>query len=153
MSARSALETFSESVVAGLVAAGIAFEDDGGQIKIPARHPEVGDLLITVDDGEITVFVGNFTHRHFTPHEGTAAYAANTIEDCVRNALEYVCGILNDQWVLWAYPGGAGGSYRLGAEAEPKEDVPQPDEEVVRYVWSGPYDSRPHKPPERTRVQ
>jgi hypothetical protein len=140
-------------MLAGLAAASVSFEDDGGQLKIPARHPDVGDLLITLDDDEITVFVGNFTHRHFTPHEAAATYAESTIEDCVRDALEYVRGILNDQWVLWMYPGGAGGSYRLGAEADPTEDAPLPDEPVLRYVWSGPYDPRADTSLERTRVQ
>ena len=144
---------FSTPLASGLMAAGVAFEDDGGQLKVPARHPDVGDLLITFDDGEITVFVGNFTHRHFTPHEGSSTFAASTAEGCVKDALEYVCGILNDHWILWAYPGGAGGSYRIGAEAQPAEDTPLPEEEVVRYVWSGPYDTGPNKSPERTRVQ
>lgn len=147
------MSPFSEPLRAGLAAASVTFEDDDVQFKIPARHPDVGDLLITLDDGEITVFVGNFTHRHFTPHEGAATHAASTVEDCVRDAIEYVCGIVNDQWILWAYPGGAGGSYRIGAETEPSADVPLSDEEVVRYVWSGPYTPRPDKSPERTRVQ
>lgn len=140
---------FSDPIRAGLTAASVGFEDDAGQLKIPARHPEVGDLLITLDDDEITVFVGNFTHRHFTPHEGTATNAASSIEDCVRDAIEYVSGIVNDQWVLWAYPGGAGGSYRIGSEGDPSADAPT-DEDVIRYVWSGPYDPRSS---ERTRVQ
>jgi hypothetical protein len=135
--------SFAEGFVKGLSAAGVAFEDDGGQLRIPARHPEVGDLLITFDDSEITVFVGNFTHRHFTPEA----------EDCVRDALDYVWGILNDQWILWAYPGGAGGSYRVGTEDDPKQDAPPPDETVIRYLWSGPFDSRPGQTPDRTRVQ
>jgi hypothetical protein len=71
----------------------------------------------------------------------------------VNDALEYICGILNDQWVLWAYPGGAGGSYRLGSEDDPASDAPPPDEVVVRYLWSGPYDSRTNKSLERTREQ
>lgn len=144
---------FADPLRAGLTAASVAFEDDNGQFRIPARHPDVGDLLITLDDGEITVFVGNFTHRHFTPHEGDANYAASTIEDCVREAIVYVSGIVNDQWILWAYPGGAGGSYRIGAEAEPSADTPLADEEVIRYVWSGPYAARPGTSVERTRVQ
>jgi|SRR5689334_16845951 len=147
------MSPFADPLRAGLAAASVAFEDDDGQLKIPARHPDVGDLLITLDDGEITVFVGNFTHRHFTPHEGAATYSASTIEDCVRDALEYICGVVNDQWVLWAYPGRAGGSYRIGAEAEPAEDVPLPDEEVIRYVWSGPYTPRRDTSLESTRVQ
>jgi hypothetical protein len=137
------ISPFADPLMNGLTAAGVAFENDGGQLRIPARHPEVGDLLITFDDAEITVFVGNFTHRHFTPDT----------EDCVRNALEYVCGIVNDQWILWAYPGGAGGSYRVGAESDSKEDAPQPDETVIRYTWSGPCGSLPDKSPQRTRVQ
>ena len=145
--------TFALSLVNGLKVNGIAFEDDGGQLRIPARHVDVGDLLITLDDEEITVFVGNFTHRHFTPHEGSATYAATTAENCVIDALEYISGILNDEWVLWSYPGGAGGSYRLGREDDPGADVPLPDGVVVRYLWSGPYDSRTTKSPERTREQ
>jgi hypothetical protein len=144
---------FADPLRAGLAAAGIAFDDDDVQLRIPARHPDVGDLLITLDDGEITVFVGNFTHRHFTPHEGAATYTASTVEDCVREALEFVRGIVNDRRVLWAYPGGAGGSYRIGAEAEPSEDVPLPDEQVIRYVWSGPYTPRSDASAERPRVQ
>ena len=140
---------FSDPLRAGLAAAGVEFEDDAGQLRIPARHPDVGDLLITPDDDEITVFVGNFTHRHFTPYAATADHAGSSIEDCVRDTVEYVRGILNDQWILWAYPGGAGGSYLIGSEAEPSADAP-PDEDVIRYVWSGPYDPRSV---ERTRVQ
>ncbi len=134
---------FAIQFVDGLTAAGVAFDDDGGQLRIPARHPEVGDLLITFDEGEITVFVGNFTHRHFTLES----------EGNVRDALDYVCGILNDQWILWAYPGGAGGSYRVGAQDDPSEDAPPPDETVIRYLWSGHCDSAPGKTPDRTRVQ
>jgi hypothetical protein len=143
---------FSAPLTSGLTAAGVVFEDDGGQLKVPALHPDVGDLLITLDDGEITVFVGNFTHRHFTPYEASATFAASTTENCVRDALEYVCGIVNDQWILWAYPGGAGGSYRVGAEGDPMADVPPPDEDVIRYLWSGPCETQPGKA-ERTRVQ
>jgi len=147
----STATTFAVPLVKGLKVAGIAFEDDGGQLRIPARHVDVGDLLITLDDGEITVFVGNFTHRHFTPHEGSDTYAASTAEDCANDAVEYVSGILNDQWVLWAYPGGAGGSYRLGTEDDPTADAPPPDDVIIRYLWSGPYDSRPNESQERTR--
>ena len=134
-----------------LESAGIAFEDDAGQLRIPARHVAVGDLLITFDDGEITVFVGNFTHRHFTPREATAICAASTIEDCMKDAAEFVSGILDDQWILWAYPGGTGGSYRVGGEGNPMEDTPLPEEEVVRFLWSGPLDSRDSKSLERKR--
>jgi len=149
----STATTFAVPLINGLKVAGIAFEDDGEQLRIPARHVDVGDLLITLDDGEITVFVGNFTHRHFTPHEDFSTNAASTAEHCANEALEYIAGILNDQWVLWAYPGGAGGSYRLGGEDDPTVDAPQEDAVVVRYLWSGPYELRPNNLPERTREQ
>jgi hypothetical protein len=142
----SMVSLFSASLTSGLRSVGVAFEDDEGQLKIPAQHSEIGDLLITCDDGEITVFVGNFTHRHFTPHEGSTTYAASAADNCVRDAIDYVRGILNDQWVLWAYPGGSGGSYRVGSEDDPMEDVPLPNVEVVRYLWSGPLDVPPNNP-------
>ncbi len=141
----STASEYSAPLVKGLKAAGVAFEDDGGQLKIPARHADVGDLLINFDDGEITVYVGNFTHCHFPPYQGSDTYAGRTAKDCVEDALDYICGILSDQWVLWSYPGGAGGSYRLGAEDDSMEDAPLPSEGVIRYLWSGPYDARPNK--------
>lgn len=140
---------FAAPVSSGLRSAGVAFATDGDQLRIPARHPDVGDLLITFDDGEITVFVGNLTHLHFTPHSGSTTYAASTAEDCASDAVEYVRGVLNDEWILWAYPGGAGGSYRVGADNDPMEDTPC--EGVVRYLWSGPVDARPNQPMESTR--
>lgn len=141
----STASEFSVPLVKRFKAAGVAFEEDGGQLRIPARLADVGDLLIAFDDGEITVYVGNFTHCHFTLYQGSDTYAERTAKDCVEHAPGYICGILNDQWVLWSYPGGSGGSYRLGAEDDPMEDAPLLGEGVIRYVWYGPCDARPNK--------
>jgi hypothetical protein len=32
---------------------------------VPAKHPEVGDVLICDDGDELTVYIGEITHRHF----------------------------------------------------------------------------------------
>jgi len=37
--------------------------------SFPAAHPEVGDLLIDDDGGELTITVGELTHGHFTPKD------------------------------------------------------------------------------------
>ena len=51
-----------------LHSASITFErNTDGQLRIPARSSEVGDLFVSFADDEITFFIGNITHQHFTP--------------------------------------------------------------------------------------
>lgn len=37
------------------------------EITIPAKHPEVGNILITFEGEEVTVYAGEYHHCHFSP--------------------------------------------------------------------------------------
>jgi hypothetical protein len=120
--------------------ASIAFQAEAsGDLRLPAISREVGDLVIAFDDGEITVYVGRFTHCHFTPGECGDPSAVDHEAECVKTAVDFIGEVLRDCWVMWAYASGAGGCYRLGGDDEASADTPITDngEHVPLYVWSG----------------
>ncbi len=106
---------------------------------MPARCPEVGDLVVAFDNEEITVFVGDLTHCHFTPGAAGNPEAVDQVGECVREAVDFVRGVLGDRWVIWSYPNGAGGCYEIGEEENPMADAPLPGEDARSFLWSGPY--------------
>lgn len=122
--------------------AGIDFiVEECGDLRIPKRSEAVGDLVIGFDGGEITVFIGCFMHRHFTPGACGDPSADDEQAECVRVAAQFVTEVLSDLWVLWTYPNGAGGCYRIDGDTESTADTPIEDdgEHVPRFVWSGPW--------------
>jgi hypothetical protein len=134
------MTSLENACIKELQLAGVIFErDSDGALRVPARFSEVGDLVIAFDDGEITVYVGELTHSHFTPETtdqagtqalGNAAAAAA--------AVEFVAGIVADQFVIWRYPSGGGGCYPLSFENHPMADTPIGDDAQC-YLWSRPY--------------
>ena len=53
---------------------------------VPAKHPEVGDVLMYDDGDELTLRIGEITHRHFgnydehrSPEERAARIATNLV--------------------------------------------------------------------------
>ena len=122
-----------------LRSASVAFERDAdGALRVPARCRDVGELVIALDDDEISVFIGEFTHCHFTPGACGDLEGTDRVGEAVREAADFVRGVLADQWVLWRYPNGGGGCYLLGDEEDPMADVPL-GEDAQCYLWSGPY--------------
>ena len=110
-----------------------------GVIRFTAASPEVGDLIVYFNDGEITVDIEKITHLHFTPYEADPTNAAHTIVDCAQEAAEYVAGVLSGRWILWRYPNGAGGSYEIGKGSEDWADSPVNPTDAEKFLWSGPY--------------
>lgn len=107
-------------------------QDRDGSIRVPAKHPLVGDLLVAFDDGEITVIIGKITHSHFTPGAYGDISSTDPEEEAVACAAEFIQEVLSDQWVLWFNSAGAGGSFRRDIPT----NTPTPDASV--FVWSGP---------------
>jgi len=120
-----------------LAAAGIAFQRAPEGLRVPAACTEVGDLLVCFDNDEITVDIEKITHCHFTPYGASPPYAAHSIEDCIRDATDFVGAVLRDEWMLWRYPNGAGGCYQIGTEGEGWSDEPLAGEGIEKFVWSG----------------
>lgn len=109
--------------------------DPDGTLRVAARHPGVGDLVASFENAEISVFVGEITHCHFTPGACGAIDAPDPIEECVSEAGRWVRDLLDDKYVLWTAGGGVagvGGSYHVDHAV----DTPVPG--AHRFVWSGP---------------
>lgn len=123
----------------GLRLAGVDFQRDAdGALRVSARCREVGDLVVAFDNGEITVYVGELTHCHFTPGASGDLEAADQIGEAVAEAVDFVRGVLDDKWVIWRYPNGAGGCYEIGDEENPMADAPLGDDAQC-FLWSSPY--------------
>lgn len=125
------------------LAVGIACRrNEKGMICFTSPCANVGEMIVYFDDGEIRVDIENITHCHFTPYEAGETYPAHTIEDCVHSAALYVDDVLKDQLVLWRSPNGAGGTYLVGAEDGDNSDPPLEEEDVEKFLWSGPFRSQ-----------
>jgi hypothetical protein len=98
-----------------------------------AVHPEVGDIVIHDDGREATVYVGNFTHSHFSHYEEgiAAAQAAEKVADDIVDFLEK---LFADEIVMWGCHHRSGGWYRRGLKAK----TPFPNQRGKEYVWTGP---------------
>ena len=97
-----------------------------------AAHPDVGDVEVLDEGGEVIIIVGHFTHGHF------AAYTPATNEQAEQNIVDAVTEFLErlfaDEVVMWGSHRGGGGWYaRDRAEGL---GVVTPTGPL--YVWSGP---------------
>lgn len=100
---------------------------------VPSAHPGFGDLSITMDSEEITVFVGNITHCHFEYDASLADDPARTVA-MPEALLRFLAELFSDRRVVWkAFGPLVGGSY-LRRDAEPVRSGLI----VRRFVWSGP---------------
>jgi hypothetical protein len=94
-------------------------------LEIPAAHPEVGPIGVSVDPDGFTVYVGRHTHSHFD-------YGFESTHERLKAVIAHIQDILDDRIVFWSY-GPMGGSYR----AAETPTLPIPDD-AQRYVFSGP---------------
>ena len=93
--------------------------DDLADLEIPAAHPDVGPLLIQVDDDEITFFLGEHTHCHFDLDQEHDAHV-------------FLRAVLTDQIVIWS--GLLAGGTRQ-ERTRRRFRLPW----VREFLWSGPY--------------
>jgi hypothetical protein len=101
------------------------------QLTIPASHPDVGDIVLQDDDEEITVFLGHFTHRHFSNYDEIQTTEKEQIiaEDVVR----FLEDLFADRIVMWGSHRGMGGSHPIDSHSLLSLGR-------KKYVWSGPRD-------------
>lgn len=128
------MPTLHQRVCDSLRALGIQFtEDAAGSIRVAARHPAVGDLVVEFDGGEATVCVGRITHSHFTPVPRDGGSVSDSEAIAADEAARYFADILSDRTVVWCIPGVAGGSYSRDHSSESAIQAGE-----LRFVWSGP---------------
>ena len=107
-------------------------ENSGNSIGFfPAADPAVGNLYISDDGDEATLFIGRLTHLHFD-----AAYGETEPEKRVTNdVIEFLAELFADRILIWKSPAtGADGSLpiedaTLFSGIEPRDST---------YLWSGP---------------
>jgi hypothetical protein len=122
-----------------LLNAGIEFmSDETGDIRITGRNSAVGDIVVSFDQGEVSVFLGDITHRHFTPYEADDKFPGCTLEQATSDAVSFIREVIADQWVIWRWSDGRGGCYKPGGNDD-EADAPLPGETVECFVWSGPF--------------
>lgn len=98
------------------------------QITIPASHPDIGDLVLQDDGGEITAFLGRFTHSHFANYHDIPSSEKERViaEDVVR----FMDDLFGDRIVMWGSHQGIGGWHPIDSRSLVSLGR-------KKYVWSG----------------
>jgi hypothetical protein len=107
--------------------------DPTGSLRIAALCRDIGDIVTSFENSEVTVFIGDFTHRHFTPPSTTTSDAGR----CVADAVQLIRGVLEERYVLWRYPNGVGGCYLKGSDPDLDPGAPLANSGAVYFFWSG----------------
>ena len=84
-------------------------------VIFPAKHPEVGDLVVQDDGDELTVVLGSITHRHFgsqDPQLGPNEQA----QQIAAEVTEYLRGMFADE--IEFYGNGSKGGARKRSDKE-----------------------------------
>ena len=99
-----------------------------------AEHPAIGDVEITDDGTEVTVYVGEITHGHFNSYEPSLSETqlAQAVSDEV---LGFLADLFADRVLLWAAPGGGQGGWQHPFDGSAPSGI-RPDADL--FVWSGP---------------
>lgn len=98
-------------------------------VIFPAIHDDIGDVEIFDEGIELTLYLGRFTHTHFSPvnyNRPVARYADELVEQIVR----FLDRLFADQVEFWSR-GRAGGWHMRGTQSFAGLGA-------KRYVWSGP---------------
>ena len=122
--------------------AGIAYSlGDGDTVRIAGRELAIGEIVVTFDDGEVSVFLGDFTHRHFTPYEADDRFPGCTPDQAAAEAVQFIQEVIEDKWLIWSRDDGMGGCYKPDGDADESADAPSAGEDVRIFRWSGSTDN------------
>ena len=91
------------------------------------------------EDGEVSVFIGDITHCHFTPYKADDQFPGCTTEQAATKAVQFIREVVEDKWVIWRWRDGRGGCFKPGGDDDEAADAPLPGEVVECFLWSGPY--------------
>ncbi len=120
--------------------AGIAFAaGDVETLRISARNPAIGDIVVSFEDGEVSVFLGDITHCHFTPYEADDKFPGCTKQRAATDAVQFIREVVDDKWVIWCWSDGRGGCFKLEGDDEEVADAPLLGEDVKCFLWSGAF--------------
>jgi hypothetical protein len=119
---------------------------DWAYFRVPAKHPDVGDLKIGGNEREIIVSVGPpEAHSHFDEFSVSENTSAGDLPLAIAEAAaDYVIAVLQDQVVIEIVR--ENGSIREVItyhlpRAKPPARKAGKNVSIARYVWSGPYEA------------
>ena len=103
-------------------------------VVFPAKHPEIGDLVIQDEGDELTVIVGNITHRHFAS-QSPGSSAEIQAEQLATEVTEYLRQLFADEIEFY------GDGSHSGARARSEKERGLLSKLLLgkrTYLWSGP---------------
>ena len=107
----------------------------GPAVTIPPDCAEVGAIEIYDEDDELTLYLGRFTHTHFSPYNYTGFSEDELVAELVEDTVQFLQDVFSDKVVFWGAHESSGGTYRI--------DRPPSKSPIKRwgprYVWSGEY--------------
>lgn len=101
------------------------------EIMIPSGSAVIGNICITDDIHELSVFVGNFSHWH-----SSSTDPDNATSIIVEQVVEFLRDLFQDKIVMWGSSESYGGFYSTELD-EAHQDTPLESESVRKYLWSG----------------
>ena len=111
-----------------------AVSEDARVVSLPSPCRGVGELVISDDEDEATVYLTNVTHRHFACYDD-ALTPAEKEKQIASDILDFVTDLLEDRVVLWRALGDAmGGTRRL----KPDQSPPRSSWLRKQFLWSRP---------------
>ena len=102
------------------------------EIRVPAPSKVMGDVVVSSDIDELTVYLGKHTHCHFSLIMYQDRPPSEAIEIVVHEAVDFLKDLLADQIVVWSTGSGQqGGTFHRDAQPERLEPAAR------AYLWSG----------------
>jgi hypothetical protein len=101
----------------------------------PAVHPQVGDLVISDEGSEITVYVGNFTHVHYDVYVDGISEEERA-KQISGQVIQFVEDIFAERMEFYGSHEGGGGCRVRGRK--PHDISAKLSAGKRMYVWSGP---------------
>jgi hypothetical protein len=114
---------------------GIVLSSDSNVVAtFPALHPQVGDVTVWDDGGEVTVGIGEITHTHFEAAEESMSSSA-IAQQITADVVAFLRNLFADRILFWKARSGKSAGLEL-VEGN-LEDVPK-DPSRHWFVWSSP---------------
>lgn len=127
-------EPFIRSLASSFPREDFQFHDEANRIASILMPNGRGELVIHGDGDEITYFLGDITHCHFSQeYLGDGKYSSET--EVIEEAIDYLQDLLSDQVVFYrARSGGRDGSIQCPSE----EQLAKVLADCNCFVWSKP---------------
>jgi len=111
----------------------IRTEASNRSIVLAAAHEEVGDVTILDDGDELTVYIGDITHGHFSGYTPGIS-PDQQMREIVDGLVGFVEDLVADRVLIWR-SGRSGGWDIIESEEQLKVHS---DAGTQFYLWSGP---------------